>query len=257
MHSESWHGSYFEVRLIIKIRPPSQYRLAPRRNLWNNRGMEDWEVIVIGGGAAGLMAASRAAQRGRRTLLLEKKKRPGAKILMSGGSRCNLTHALDVRGFVEAFGDPGAVSPFGLGRPGTRSTRRSDRSRGRCHQGRAERKDLPRQRSGRRCSGSLAGTAPPKWLHAGGRRARAVDHALFGRPADRHFQADACGRRPSSSRPEGNRIPAAVRRATATVGRPSLGTRSFRRGPPWCRSLPTPRGSRGCKASRCRMSACG
>ena len=71
--------------------------------------MEDWEVIVIGGGAAGLMAASRAAQRGRRTLLLEKKKRPGAKILMSGGSRCNLTHALDARGFVEAFA---AHGPF-------------------------------------------------------------------------------------------------------------------------------------------------
>jgi hypothetical protein len=69
--------------------------------------MEDWEVIVIGGGAAGLMAASRTAERGRRTLLVEKKKRPGAKILMSGGSRCNLTHALDVRGFVEAFGDQG------------------------------------------------------------------------------------------------------------------------------------------------------
>ena len=69
--------------------------------------MEDWEVIVIGGGAAGLMAASRTAQRGRRTLLLEKKSRPGAKILMSGGSRCNLTHALDARGFVEAFGTQG------------------------------------------------------------------------------------------------------------------------------------------------------
>jgi len=69
--------------------------------------MEDWEVIVIGGGAAGLMAATQAAQRGRRTLLLEKTKRPGAKILMSGGSRCNLTHALDVRGFVAAFADQG------------------------------------------------------------------------------------------------------------------------------------------------------
>ena len=71
--------------------------------------MEDWEVIVIGGGAAGLMAANCAAERGRRTLLLEKKRRPGAKILMSGGSRCNLTHALDVQGFVEAFG---AQGPF-------------------------------------------------------------------------------------------------------------------------------------------------
>ena len=53
------------------------------------------------------MAACRAAERGRRTLLLEKKKRPGAKILMSGGSRCNVTHALDARGFVDAFGDQG------------------------------------------------------------------------------------------------------------------------------------------------------
>jgi predicted Rossmann fold flavoprotein len=71
--------------------------------------MEDWDVIVVGGGAAGLMAASRAAERGRRTLLVEKKKRPGAKILMSGGSRCNITHALDARGFVDAFA---AQGPF-------------------------------------------------------------------------------------------------------------------------------------------------
>ncbi len=69
--------------------------------------MEDWEAIVIGGGAAGLRAACRAAQRGRQTLLLEKKRRPGAKILMSGGTRCNLTHALHVRGFIEAFGVQG------------------------------------------------------------------------------------------------------------------------------------------------------
>ena len=38
---------------------------------------------------------------------MEKKQRPGAKILMSGGSRCNLTHALDARGFVEAFAEQG------------------------------------------------------------------------------------------------------------------------------------------------------
>ena len=69
--------------------------------------MDDWDVVVIGAGAAGLMAAARAAQRGRRTLLLEKKRRPGAKILMSGGSRCNLTHAINVRGLVAAFGSQG------------------------------------------------------------------------------------------------------------------------------------------------------
>jgi predicted Rossmann fold flavoprotein len=46
---------------------------------------------VVGAGAAGLMAAATAASRGRRTLLLEKNERPGLKILISGGGRCNLT----------------------------------------------------------------------------------------------------------------------------------------------------------------------
>lgn len=66
-----------------------------------------WDVIVIGAGAAGLMAAIRSADRGQRTLLLEKNRRPGVKILMSGGTRCNITHATDNRGIVEAFGRPG------------------------------------------------------------------------------------------------------------------------------------------------------
>lgn len=68
---------------------------------------EFWDVIVVGAGAAGLLAATHAAERGRRVLLLEKNRRPGVKILMSGGTRCNLTHATDNRGIVEAFGPPG------------------------------------------------------------------------------------------------------------------------------------------------------
>jgi len=66
-----------------------------------------WDVVVVGAGAAGLVAAERAASRGRRTLLLEKNRRPGIKILMSGGTRCNLTHATNARGIVEAYGPPG------------------------------------------------------------------------------------------------------------------------------------------------------
>jgi predicted Rossmann fold flavoprotein len=66
-----------------------------------------WDVIVVGAGAAGLMAAIRAAECGRRVLLLEKNRKPGVKILMSGGTRCNLTHATDNRGIVAAFGPPG------------------------------------------------------------------------------------------------------------------------------------------------------
>src|SRR5438105_8531883 len=66
-----------------------------------------WDVVVIGAGAAGLMAAVAAAERGVRVLLLEKNRRPGVKILMSGGTRCNITHATNNRGIVEAFGPPG------------------------------------------------------------------------------------------------------------------------------------------------------
>src|SRR5262245_37387804 len=66
-----------------------------------------WDVAVVGAGAAGLMAAVHAAERGRRTVLLEKNRKPGVKILMSGGTRCNITHATDNRGIVEAYGPPG------------------------------------------------------------------------------------------------------------------------------------------------------
>src|SRR5215468_2361665 len=67
----------------------------------------DWDAVVLGAGAAGLVAAAHAAERGRRVLLLEKSRKPGVKILMSGGTRCNLTHATDNGGIVEAFGPPG------------------------------------------------------------------------------------------------------------------------------------------------------
>src|SRR4051794_9980529 len=68
---------------------------------------ESWDVVVVGAGAAGMMAAIRAAELGRRVLLLEKNRKPGVKILMSGGTRCNITHATNNRGIVEAFGPSG------------------------------------------------------------------------------------------------------------------------------------------------------
>lgn len=67
----------------------------------------DWPTIVVGAGAAGLVAAIRSAELGRRTLLLEKNRRPGVKILMSGGTRCNITHNTDNRGIVKAYGAQG------------------------------------------------------------------------------------------------------------------------------------------------------
>jgi len=50
------------------------------------------DVLIIGAGAAGLMCAITAGQRGRRVLLLDHANKPGKKILMSGGGRCNFTN---------------------------------------------------------------------------------------------------------------------------------------------------------------------
>jgi predicted Rossmann fold flavoprotein len=58
--------------------------------------MARFDVIVIGAGAAGLMAAATAGQRGKSVLLLEHTDTIGAKILISGGGRCNFTNR-DVR----------------------------------------------------------------------------------------------------------------------------------------------------------------
>ena len=54
--------------------------------------MSQRHVLVLGAGAAGLTAALRAAQSGARVTLLNAHPKPGLKILMSGGTRCNVTH---------------------------------------------------------------------------------------------------------------------------------------------------------------------
>ncbi len=54
--------------------------------------MSHFDVIVLGAGAAGLMCAITAGQRGRHVLLLDHAAEPGAKILISGGGRCNFTN---------------------------------------------------------------------------------------------------------------------------------------------------------------------
>ncbi|MFK8112136.1 MAG: NAD(P)/FAD-dependent oxidoreductase [Rubripirellula sp.] len=61
-------------------------------------------VVVIGAGAAGMVAAREAARRSAEVLLLEKNNKTGVKILMSGGTRCNITHDTDARGITTEFG---------------------------------------------------------------------------------------------------------------------------------------------------------
>jgi predicted Rossmann fold flavoprotein len=52
----------------------------------------NWDVVILGAGAAGLMCAIEAGRRGRRVLVLDHSERPGKKILISGGGRCNFTN---------------------------------------------------------------------------------------------------------------------------------------------------------------------
>ncbi|MGF1727436.1 NAD(P)/FAD-dependent oxidoreductase [Photobacterium nomapromontoriensis] len=53
---------------------------------------EKFDVVVIGAGAAGLMCAAEAGKRGRSVLVVDNAKKPGRKILISGGGRCNFTN---------------------------------------------------------------------------------------------------------------------------------------------------------------------
>jgi len=70
--------------------------------------MEDYDLIVVGGGPAGIFAAGFAALNGARVLLLEKNRRCGAKVLITGKGRCNVTNREpDVRKFAEHFGANG------------------------------------------------------------------------------------------------------------------------------------------------------
>src|SRR5690348_7889551 len=48
--------------------------------------------MIVGAGAAGLMCAIAAGRRGRRVLVVDHANKPGKKILMSGGGRCNFTN---------------------------------------------------------------------------------------------------------------------------------------------------------------------
>lgn len=51
-----------------------------------------YDAIIIGAGAAGLFCASQLVKNGKSVLLLEHSDKVGAKILISGGGRCNFTN---------------------------------------------------------------------------------------------------------------------------------------------------------------------
>lgn len=53
---------------------------------------QKFDVVIIGAGAAGMMCAAHAGMRGRSVLVLDHAKKPGRKILISGGGKCNFTN---------------------------------------------------------------------------------------------------------------------------------------------------------------------
>lgn len=64
-------------------------------------------MVVVGAGPAGLMAAIAAAEQGARATVLEQLPAPGAKLLATGGGRCNLTNTLAAEAFMARFGRHG------------------------------------------------------------------------------------------------------------------------------------------------------
>jgi predicted Rossmann fold flavoprotein len=53
---------------------------------------ESFDVLIIGAGAAGMFAAAEAGKRGRSVLIVDHAEKPGEKIRISGGGRCNFTN---------------------------------------------------------------------------------------------------------------------------------------------------------------------
>ncbi|MDG1752213.1 MAG: NAD(P)/FAD-dependent oxidoreductase [Thalassotalea sp.] len=54
--------------------------------------MQQVDTLIIGAGAAGLMCAATAGYRGKSVVVVDMGKKPGRKILISGGGRCNFTN---------------------------------------------------------------------------------------------------------------------------------------------------------------------
>ena len=77
--------------------------------------MSSRQIIVIGGGAAGFFAAIAAAEAGADVTLLEKSARFLDKVRISGGGRCNVTHAcFEPREFMARYprGGKALLGPF-------------------------------------------------------------------------------------------------------------------------------------------------
>lgn len=77
--------------------------VVPQYSVYSSTMTTNKNIAVIGGGAAGMIAAWRAASLGSSVVLLEKNPRPGIKILISGGGKCNITNGADISTMLKQF----------------------------------------------------------------------------------------------------------------------------------------------------------
>ena len=65
--------------------------------------MKTFDALILGAGGAGLMCALTAGKRGRKVVVLDHAAKPGGKIIISGGGRCNFTNReVSAKNFVSA-----------------------------------------------------------------------------------------------------------------------------------------------------------
>ena len=82
------------MKLSVIIHFSSVPAFFKKRHLptMNNSTTTDYDVFIIGASASGLMCAIESGNRGRKVLVVDHANKPGKKILMSGGGRCNFTN---------------------------------------------------------------------------------------------------------------------------------------------------------------------
>jgi len=71
-------------------------------------------ICIIGAGPAGLMAATCAARAGVPTAVVEANAKPGRKLLLTGGGRCNFTHVGGAEELAQTFGKTGRFLRYSL-----------------------------------------------------------------------------------------------------------------------------------------------
>jgi len=65
--------------------------------------VKTFDALILGAGGAGLMCALTAGKRGRKVVVLDHAAKPGGKIIISGGGRCNFTNReVSAKNFVSA-----------------------------------------------------------------------------------------------------------------------------------------------------------